>query len=158
MGENESVIYVGDSQDVVRRISLDHASSNVEASALRRHVAEYKGWGLKKTKRPRGSTRVRIDLPNAPSAEREISSYIQAGRWRYILCANYREANEFQWYAIEKLDPLLNRARRPWNQSNEQRYKVLLEQLLVQPLVNRQEISGNNTGPGTYVLYHERNP
>jgi len=119
------VIYVGDSRDVIRRLCSDHSSSNVEGSALRRHIAEFRGWKLKKTKRLSGSTRVRINLPDPRAAEREISTYIKSGGWRYVLCETCEEANDFQWYAIDKLKPLLNVDRRQWNQSNLKRYRQL---------------------------------
>lgn len=152
------VIYVGDARDVVRRICSDHSSNNVEGSSLRRHIAEYRRWQLKKTKRPSGSTRVRIDLPDPLSAEREISYYIQSGQWRYVICVTYGEANDFQWYAIEKLDSLLNVDRRQWNRLNQERYEVLLQRLLAQQFADRQQILGRATGPGVYVFYHDHAP
>lgn len=156
--EESIVIYVGDSGDVVRRLSSDHSSGNVEASALRRHIARYKEFELRRTKRPSGSTRVRIDLPDPRNAENEISSYIHSGMWKYVLCQNYAEANDFQWFVIHNLNPLLNVDRRAWNTSHEQRYEELLQELVRSALKRPKQLRGNNSGPGVYVFYHDCKP
>jgi len=44
------VIYVGDARDVVKRIQNNHCGGNVEASALRKAVAEAMGYSLKRTR------------------------------------------------------------------------------------------------------------
>ena len=62
-------VYVGDSRDVVKRIIVCHCNGNVEASALRKAVAEAMGYRLKKSRRESGSIRVRIDLPNPNEGE-----------------------------------------------------------------------------------------
>jgi hypothetical protein len=100
------VVYVGDAKDVVKRIRSDHCNGNVEASALRKSVAIAKGYLLKKTKRPSGSTRIRIDLPVPRKGETCISGYIQSSEWRFVLCASSMEAKDFQWYAIDQLADL----------------------------------------------------
>ena len=52
-GGDKVIIYVGDSHDVTKRIGTNHCSGNVEASPLRKAVAEAMGYPLKHTKRPR---------------------------------------------------------------------------------------------------------
>jgi len=47
------IIYVGDSKDVIKRIRTNHCKGNVEASALRKYVAEALGYRIKITKRSR---------------------------------------------------------------------------------------------------------
>ncbi|MEM3573648.1 MAG: hypothetical protein QXJ62_05415, partial [Nitrososphaeria archaeon] len=118
-------IYVGDASDVVKRILTNHCSfsSNVEASALRCAVAEAMGYRLKRTKRPSGSTRIRIDLPNPREGEDIVSAYIHAGRWKYIICESYDEAHDFQWYVIDQLKPLLNKNVKPWNKQKTITYQ-----------------------------------
>lgn len=152
------IIYVGDSRDVIKRIQTNHCSGNVEASALRRYVAETKGYGIKSTRRTSGSTRVRIALPDPRMGEMDVSDYVRAGEWRYVICNSYAEANGFQWYAIDQLKPLLNRDRKPWNRGNLQRYQSLLARLTSSRALNCDQLHGMQSGPGVYVLYHQQRP
>ncbi|MEM3705704.1 MAG: hypothetical protein QXX59_07255 [Candidatus Bathyarchaeia archaeon] len=153
-------IYVGDASDVVKRILTNHCSfsSNVEASALRCAVAEAMGYRLKRTKRPSGSTRIRIDLPNPREGEDIVSAYIHAGRWKYIICESYDEAHDFQWYVIDQLKPLLNKNVKPWNKQKTITYQSLLQQLLASKPMSCAEFSKEYTGPGVYVFLHEQIP
>lgn len=152
------IIYVGDAKDVVKRILTNHCSGNIEGSALRRHISEAKGYRIKLTRRPSGSTRVRIDLPNPSDGEGEVSAYIRSGEWRFVLCDSYTEANDFQWFAIEQLKPHLNRDRRPWNSRNLQKYQSLLAKLTSSPGQKCDQLRGLRSGPGVYVLYHQFEP
>ena len=152
--ESLIVIYVGDAHNVVNRVVFNHCRGNVEASALRRHVAEEMGYKLKRTKRPSGSTKVRIDLPDPQTGERKISTYIQTGKWKYVICESYHEAHDFQWYVIEKLNPLLNREREQWNKEKSGKYLLLLQKLSNSQLLECKHLYGQATGPGVYVFYH----
>ncbi len=152
------IVYVGDSRDVVKRIRTNHCSGNVEASALRRYIAETKGYKIKSTKRSSGSTRVRIDLPNPRKGEMNVSDYIRSGKWRYVICDSYAEANDFQWYAIEQLNPLLNKYRKPWNRENIMVYQTLLSRLTNSLEVKCDQLHCMQSGPGVYVLYHNKRP
>ncbi len=154
------IIYVGDARNVIKRILTNHCSkgSNVEASALRRHVAEAKEYRIKSTRRPSGSKRVRIDLPSPRTGEADVSNYIHSGEWKYIICNSYDEANDFQCYAIDQLKPLLNKNRKPWNHRNLQRYQALLSQLTSSQALNCDQLHGMQSGPGIYVFYHQRGP
>ena len=153
------VIYVGDSKDVLKRIKTDHCRGNVEASALRRHIAEALGYRLRHQKRPSGSTRTRIDLPDPKQGEKRVSNYIQTGRWRVILCPTYETAKDFQWYAIEKLNPLLNRDRKTYQENRTAMYQQLLQELIESPLLGCTSIDPETrSGPGVYALYHQSMP
>ena len=103
------IIYVGDARDIIKRIKTNHCVGNVEGSALRRHVAVAKNYKIKTSKRSSGSTKVRIDSNNPQIEENEITKYIRSGQWKLIICDSYEEAHDFQWYAIEKLNPFLNK-------------------------------------------------
>jgi hypothetical protein len=151
-------IYVGDSRDVVRRLGKDHGGGNVEASALRKHVAEEMGYQLTRTRRPSGSTRVRIAVPNERSGELRVTAYIHAGGWKYVLCRSYDEASDFQWFAIERLNPLTNRLRHTWRRLELPRYEALLSVLEASRLVDFGDVNSLESGPGVYVLYHDRPP
>lgn len=157
-GATEMVIYVGDSGDVVNRLITTHCSGNVEGSALRLRVARAKGWGITRARRPSGSPRVRIDLPDPRTGEAEVSHYIRSGEWQYVLCDSYEEAHDFQWFTIEQLRPLLNSELRPWQQQNAQRYQALLGQLLSAHPLRCTELRGRSTGPGVYALHHQQTP
>jgi len=151
-------VYVGDSRDVVKRIIVCHCNGNVEASALRKAVAEAMGYRLKKSRRESGSIRVRIDLPNPNEGEAKISSYIRSGKWKYIICQSYTEAYDFQWYVISQLKPLLNRKIKPWNTLRNKRYKELFAQMLKSQPLGCNELYGKPTGPGVYILIHQYTP
>jgi len=152
------VIYVGDTQDVINRILTNHCRGNVEGSALRRHVAQAIGYGIKSTKRPSGSTKVRIDLPDPQKGETDVSNYIRSGKWRYVICNSYEEAHDFQWYVIEQLKPLLNKNYQPWNRNNLQRYQILLTQLTNCPALSCTQLRGMQSGSGVYALHHQQKP
>jgi len=153
-------IYVGDSGDVVRRIQADHCgnNTNIEASSLRERLADHVGYQISKTKRPGGSTRKRLDLPEPRIGEQLISSYVRSGVWKFVICSSAREAKEFQWYAIEQLKPLLNIKCKSWKMENTERYKSLLATLLSSPSLRYAQLDGTYSGPGVYVLYHESQP
>jgi hypothetical protein len=87
-----------------------------------------------------------------------VSDYIRSGEWRYVICTSYAEANDFQWFTIDQLTPLLNKNRRPWNRENLQRYQDLLDQLTNFPALNCDQLRGMQSGPGVYALYHNQTP
>jgi hypothetical protein len=151
-------VYVGDAKDVVKRIRSQHCGGNVESSALRKHIAQCKGYRLKIIQRSSGSRRVRIDFPEPETGERNISDYIRAGSWQVALCFGYDEAHDFQWYLIQQLNPLLNVTRKPWNSLNEQRYKMLHEKMKTTSALTYAELTKDFSGPGVYVLYHDELP
>ena len=126
-------IYAGDATDVVKRIRSNHCSGNVEGSALRRHIAENIGYQIKSTRRSSGSYRVRLDLPNPKTGEQIITAYLRMGLWKFIFCDSYEEAQDFQWYVINMLKPLLNVRHDIWNKENMVRYQVLITELTSAP-------------------------
>ena len=155
---NRLVIYIGDSKNVINRIRTNHCSGNVEGSAFRKLVAEYMGFTFNKTKRKSGSTRTRIDLPQPKLGETTITRYIRSGNWRYLICDSIDEAQDFQWYAIDKLNPLLNRNRKNWNVDNESRYSSMLSALIKTKVFTCEGLEKVKTGPGVYVFFHEEEP
>ncbi len=150
------VIYVGDASNVIKRVTTNHCIGNIEASALRKHIAAAMGYKIKTSIRDSGIRRVRIDLPDPKEGEKCVTEYIQSGKWRYVICKSYEEANELQWYAIEMLVPALNKDRRPWKHDNASIYAHLLSQLNESPFSTCRELRNKPTGPGVYVLYHEK--
>ncbi len=148
------VIYVGDASNLHRRIR-QHGRGNVEGSALRKHVAEALGYGLARTRRPSGSTRVRIDAPDPRAAEQEVSEYIAGGAWRWVTCHPKHEARALQWTAIETLDPVLNRDRRA--SPVDGRLGELVAELSGAPAVPHPSADPPDS-PGVYALYHDVPP
>ena len=55
---------------------------------------------------------MRIDLPEPREGEKDITTFIEEGKWTLVICNSSEESRDFQWYAIEKLNPLFNRERR----------------------------------------------
>lgn len=152
------VIYVGDSKSIYRRLKTNHCSGNVEASALRRHVAEAIGFRIRRERRPSGSTRVRIDLPEPDQGEKAVSDYIRRGKWRILLLDDYDVAHDFQWYVIEKLKPLLNREYQNYQPSKSELYANLIKKLIKSAFVDCSSLNETTSRPGIYVLYHEQKP
>ena len=151
-------IYAGDAMDVVKRIRSNHCSGNVEGSALRRHIAENIGYQIMSTRRSSGSYRVRLDLPNPKTGEHIITVYLRTGLWKFILCDSYEEAHDFQWYVIDMLKPLLNVHHDTWNRENIVRYQVLITELTSAPGMIYDQLKNIVSGPGVYVLFHEKAP
>lgn len=151
-------IYIGDANNVRVRILTCHCSGNVEGSALRKHVADSMGFRLSKTRRPSGTQKVRLDMPNPREGEARITGYIRSGAWKYVLCASHEEANAFQWFAIEALNPLLNRDRRASNELRAMRFKDLLLQLERSGPYNFPELKPLPNLPGVYALCHDSEP
>ena len=152
------VIYAGDAGDVVKRIRSNHCGGNVEASALRRHIAENKRYPIKNTRRSSGSYRVRLDLPDPKAGEQEISDYLRTGLWKFVICNSHVEAQDFQWYVIDALKPLLNVRHSTWNRENLERYQALLANLMSAPDMNCEQLRNTASGSGVYVFFHEAAP
>lgn len=152
--DSSIVAYVGDGENVSRRVLRNHCGGNVEGSSLRSLVAKRLGYQLVKSRRPSGKYRTRIDLPNPIEGEASVSMYIRAGTWRYVVCVSPREANDFQWYVIAQLKPALNVKQRSFDQSSVDRYTQLFSRLTACPELNYASFPRNITEPGVYVLYH----
>ena len=152
------IIYVGDSKDVYKRIRTNHCNGNVEASALRRYIAEAMGFKIRRQRRSSGSVRVRIGLPDPHKGESAISTYIYQGKWKILLLEDYTVAHDFQWYLIENLKPLLNREGRQYQTDKSQRYGGLMKQLTSSPFVDCNGLDNVYSGPGIYIFYHEQKP
>lgn len=152
------IIYVGDTGNLLRRIKTNHCGGNVEGSALRRHVAEALGYTIKCEKKRSGNERKRIDLPNPQQGEKRVSDYIRSGEWRLIILDNCKIANDFQWFVIEKLSPLLNHKRKNYVRTNIALYTSLLQKLKNSPLLEIKHLSTVKSEPGVYIFYHDSNP
>lgn len=148
------VIYAGDAGDVVKRIRSNHCGGNVEASALRRHIAENMGYTIINTRRSSGSYRVRLDLPDPKAGEQDISAYLRTGMWKFVICDSHEEAQDFQWYVIDVLKPLLNVRHKIWNRENLVRYQALLAELTSGPGMNCDQLKNTASGSGVYLLFH----
>jgi hypothetical protein len=87
--------------------------------------------------------------------EQQVSAYIRARFWRYVICQSADEARDFQWFVIERLEPFLNRAADQWNAANLNRYLQLWDQLWANPIV---QCGGHKfpASPGVYVLCERR--
>lgn len=155
--KSQQVIDVGDAREVGKRIK-QHLTGNVEASALRKHVAAAIGYDIRSTRRPNGSYRRRLDLPDPKQGKRELSDYIASGLWRCAVCDSYEEAHDLQWFLIERLNPVLNIEVRSWEPSLKERYEELLSELLQSEPALPEYAYFMSAGMGVYVLYHQLLP
>ncbi|MBD2113828.1 hypothetical protein H6F59_18555 [Nodosilinea sp. FACHB-141] len=152
------LIYIGDGRDVIKRIRKSHLTGNVEASSLRKHLAVKMGFGISVSKRLSGSQRIRIALPEPKEGEHSISEYLANGWWQYVICDSYEEANAFQWYAIEKLKPQLNKDRRSWDVSQLSKFEILLNKLQNSQCYRFDELVSLSSGAGVYAFHHHQCP
>lgn len=152
------LIYIGDGRDVIKRIRNNHLKGNVEASSLRKHLATEMGYEISVTKRSSGSQRIRIALPEPKKGESIVSAYLRNGLWQYVICDSYAEANAFQWYAIEKLEPLLNKDRRSWDTSRLSEFEMLLCKLQNSQFYDFDGLANLLSGAGVYAFHHHQCP
>ncbi|MBD1866822.1 hypothetical protein H6F95_05790 [Cyanobacteria bacterium FACHB-471] len=152
------LIYVGDGRDVIKRIRNNHLKGNVEASSLRKHLAIEMGYQISVSKRSSGSQRIRIALPEPEKGENIVSAYLSGGLWQYIICDSYEEANAFQWYVIEKLEPCLNKDRRSWDTSRLPKFEILLHNLQNSQFYEFGGLAGLISGAGVYAFHHHQYP
>ena len=113
------------------------------------------GFEILSTKRPSGSRKLSV---KPSSAEQIISAYIQSGTWKVVVCSSAEEAREFQWYAIDKVRPPLNKHMQFWENNCEDRYANLLDTLLKSTQIQFDSTLEISTEPGVYSLWHEHNP
>lgn len=152
------VLYVGDARNVKKRILNNHGRGNVESSILRKHITSILGLKTKTELRIHGSYRIRIDKPNNSRGEKDISEFIERGRWRVIIVEDYEEAHKLQWYIIGRLSPPLNRRIKMGEGFDEVRYEVVFQQLMDSPELGLDDISKLKEGPGIYVFYNTSTP
>lgn len=151
-------IYVGDARNIRKRLR-QHQSGNVEASALRKHIAEAMGYRIRREKRQSGSYRKRLDLPDPKVGESKISRYILSGGWRFVVCTDYKEANQLQWFLIAQLMPVLNVDSRSWDQEHRVLFEFFQRELERQAVLKLRDIGSREAeGAGVYVLYHSTLP
>lgn len=148
-------IYVGDSKNVAKRINRKHCTGNVKVSALRRTIAERMGFVIIEEKIHPKYIKVYIGGPHRKLSEKKISDYLAAGVWKSVRCESKAEAEDFQYYVIEKLNPHLNKKRISWNQAMESRYAILLSTLLDGQWLSRKNILIHD-GFGVYIHGNEK--
>ncbi len=74
-------------------------------------------------------------------------------------CDSYEEAHDFQWFVIERLNPLSNVTRKAWNRDKATRYQQLLKHLTTSALMTYAEVRASRLRkPGVYVLVHHSRP
>ena len=147
-------MYIGDSISVSKRIRKNHCAGSVKTSAFRRSIAAKMGFPITTepttSKKGKIYSKIYINLPNRLEAEQQISTYVTGGRWKFIRCISKEEAQDFQYYAIEKINPVLNRDRHGWNHERERQYAELLSALLNCPwCIHTDERIYD--GPGVYL-------
>jgi len=147
------LVYVGDSKRLRTRIR-QHCKGNVESSALRKTIAMKMGFDIIKKKRPSGSNKLSIDS----DAERIVSNYIQTGKWKVVICSSVEEARDFQWYAIDKTRPPLNKYMQFWKTNSQNRYANLFDTLLDSAPVDFDYTLEVSVECGVYSLWHEIEP
>jgi hypothetical protein len=148
-------IYIGDSGNISERVPTNHCSGDVEGSSFCKHVARAMGYPIGRMKRSRkNSTKLIITSTDSTIAKRNIKAYAKSGKWKFVLCADKKEAHDFQWYAIDRLNPKLNVDRRNWKQNQAQRYGQLLNSLIKCDLLDVSVLRHKAAGPGVYVHYN----
>lgn len=145
--------YVGDASDLRKRILTNHIRGNVEGSVLRSHVAVTLGFEISRTKRASGSTRSLIDSDDPKRDEATVSDYIRSGKWRVVPCSTYSDAQELQWFLIDRLSPRLNKRRKPWDESRAGDFERLWALARSARSYSYEDLRHLPSRPGVYAFY-----
>ncbi len=153
-------IYIGDGSKIKTRIRNQHCSGNVEGSSLRKHVAKNMGYNLKITIREKGSKKTRLDISNPNDGENEINEYMHNGKWKYVNCISAAEAKDFQFFAIQKINPptLFNINKGSWDIKKTDRYEELFKILINCTPLSYDETKVIPNLPGVYLFLSDTEP
>jgi hypothetical protein len=153
-------IYIGDGSKIKTRIRNQHCSGNVEGSSLRKHVAKNIGYNLSTTTREKGSAKTRLDLIDPSFGENHITEYMRSGKWKFVNCNPGPEAKDFQFFAIQKINPstLLNINNGAWDIKNRDRYEELFKILIDCPPLSYDETKVIPNLPGVYLFLSDTEP
>ena len=153
-------IYIGDGSKIRTRIRNQHCSGNVEGSSLRKHVAKNMGYNLSTTTREKGSTKTRLDLIDPSIGENHITEYMRSGKWKFVNCTSAAEAKDFQFFAIQKINPptLLNINTGNWDIKKLDRYEQLFEKLMNCTPLSYEETKLVPSLPGVYLFLSDMEP
>lgn len=144
--------YIGDSNDVRKRINGKHSTGNVKVSALREIIAGRFGFKVIQDKVHSKYTKKFIQETKEltrKQSEKKISEYIQSGMWKFVACSSKEEATQFQYYAIKSLSPKFNRHTPEPIVRDLKRFEFLLENLLSCEWQDRR----SNNIPITFGVY-----
>ncbi len=153
-------IYIGDGSKIKTRIRNQHCSGNVEGSSLRKHVAKNIGYNLSTTTREKGSAKTRLDLIDPSFGENHINEYMRSGKWKYVNCISAAEAKDFQFFAIQKINPptLFNINKGSWDIKTKDRYEELFKILIDCPPLSYDETKVIPNLPGVYLFLSDTEP
>ena len=148
-----NVIYIGESNNVKRRIINNHCFGNVDISALRRNIAKEFGYEIQKEKNSKGESVYFLIKSNY---ELEITKYIISGFWKIIILDKKEIAKDFQYFLINKLKPLLNKEKKNYDINKKDYYESLLKELEKQRCLSCDDVLNhkNLCKPGIYVFCH----
>lgn len=150
------ILFIGASSNTQRRVQ-HHLMGNVEGSVLRKNLATEFGYDLNETYRPRGSKKIEL---RSKDKEQHITTYIKSGTWKYVECANKKEALELRSYILRVINPkpVLNIDKGKWDLKKEDRYKVLMGQLIDLDEIPSHLIEKIPSIPGVHLFLHECAP
>lgn len=153
-------IYIGDGSKIGTRITKQHCGGNVEGSSLRKLVARAMGYTFTQQRRSKGSLRVRIDLPSPLIGEKQITNYLRIGKWKFVICPPGIEAKDFQFYAIQNINPppILNINQGTWKENRLEVYQGMLNELLNCQAHNYAQTVNIPDEPGVYLFIHDNQP
>jgi hypothetical protein len=153
-------IYIGDGSKIKNRIRNQHCAGNVEGSSLRKHIALAMGFQIVKEQRENGTWATRLGLPNLNNGEQLITKYMRTGIWKFIICPPGISAKDFQFYAIQHIDPapLLNINQGQWDVNMLKTYQILLNQLENCTAHNYNQTINIPNESGVYLFIHENEP
>lgn len=146
------ILFVGASSNTQGRVQ-NHLGGNVEGSVLRKNIASEFGYEMNETYRPGGSKKIEL---RSKDKEKHITDYIKSGTWKCIECANKQEALELKSYilSVRNPKPVLNIDTGHWNLKKEDRYKVLMGQLIDLDGIPGHLIEKIPSKPGVHLFLH----
>jgi hypothetical protein len=158
--KNNMHIYVGDGSKIGTRIKNQHCGGNVEGSSIRKLVARAMRYTFTQQRRIKGSLKVRLNLQNPSTGEKQITNYIRNGVWKYIVCPPTIDAKDFQFYVIQNINPtpILNINQGTWQVNMQAIYQEMLNQLLNCESHNYDQTVNIPNEPGVYLFIHDNQP
>lgn len=149
-------IYIGESENTYKRV-YQHFSASIEASVLRKDIAESRHYQINRVIREAGN--VKVTLANL-AHERNITEYLEGGKWKFVICVNRAEAQDFKYFAISRLNPILNPARNGYLPANIDRCEQLLAELIncQEHTLNRRTLHAIPKLVGVHLFISDQNP
>jgi len=84
----------------------------------------------------------------------DAQAVLHTGHWKYLVCGTFEEAEDFRWYVVQALRPLLVSEQKDWKAQYSSEYQDYLTDLEASAAVVCDDLISQPSGPGVFVFYH----